>query len=158
MKHTQPPTREGEKQFLFEVSLNWLLKQKGVLTAEDAAGIIHVATPRVFGGEGRDWSPEHLFLGAVSSCFMTTYLVFAKKLQFEISRFECNVTGQIRLVEGKYQFTRIEVFPKVYVADERFKEKANMALQKTQQYCLISNSIKAAINYHGQVLSVIPIL
>lgn len=68
-----------DKQFLFEVKLNWQEKNRGILSAVDADGTIDVATPPEFGGEGNPWSPEHLFLSAVSSCFMTTYLAFAKK-------------------------------------------------------------------------------
>ena len=152
MKNIQRATKDNEKQILFGVSLNWLSKQVGILYADDAAGTICVATPSVFGGEGRDWSPEHLLLGAVNGCFMSTYLVFAKKFKFDVSRFECNVTGKIQLVEGKYQFTQIDVFSKVFVAEESLKEKADLALQKTRQYCLISNSIKAEITYHGEVI------
>ena len=153
MTDTQPIIRKKEKQFLFQVELNWLSKQKGILSAHDVRGTVHVATPASFGGEGKDWSPEHLFLGSLSSCFMATYLVFAKKFQFEISRFECNIIGQVELTDGKYQFANINIFPKIYVADDTLKEKATLALQKTQEYCLVSNSIKAEVIYHCEVIT-----
>jgi peroxiredoxin-like protein len=140
-----------DKQFLFEVKLGWQEKNEGILSAVDVDGTIDVATPHAFGGEGKPWSPEHLFLSAVSSCFMTTYLAFAKKLQFNISAFECNTIGQIKIVNGKYKFTLINVYPKITVADESLKEKANLALEKTHKYCLISNSINAAIFYHSAI-------
>jgi peroxiredoxin-like protein len=140
-----------DKQFLFEVKLNWQEKNKGILSASDAEGTIDVATPPEFGGEGKPWSPEHLFLSAVSSCFMTTYLAFAKKLQFEIANFECNTIGQIEIVNGKYKFTLINVYPKIFVSNESVRQKANMALEKTHKYCLISNSINAAIFYHSEI-------
>ena len=66
-----------DKQFFFEVQLNWLTDKKGLLSAKDASGTLHVATPPAFGGEGKPWTPEHYFLSAVSSCFMTTFLFFA---------------------------------------------------------------------------------
>jgi peroxiredoxin-like protein len=140
-----------DKQFLFEVKLNWQEKNKAVLSAVDADGTIDVATPPEFGGEGKPWSPEHLFISAISSCFMTTYLAFAKKLQFQIADFECNTIGQIEIVNSKYKFTLINLYPKIYVADEALKEKANAALEKTHKYCLISNSINAAIFYHSEI-------
>ena len=140
-----------DKQFLFEVKLDWQEKNKGLLSAIDVDGTIDVATPPEFGGEGKPWSPEHLFLSAVSSCFMTTYLAFAKKLQFNIAAFECNVIGQIEIVHGKYKFTLINVYPKIFVAEESLRKKANMALEKTHKYCLISNSINAVIFYHSEI-------
>jgi len=58
------------KQFFFEVQLNWLEGKRGILSAKDTPGTIHVATPLEFGGEGKPWTPEHLFLSSISSCFM----------------------------------------------------------------------------------------
>jgi peroxiredoxin-like protein len=152
MTDIQHTTRKADPKFMFEVQLNWLNAQKGILTAEDVKGSLYVGTPHVFGGEGQEWSPEHLFLSSVSSCFMSTFLVFARKLGFEISHFMCNAIGQVELVNGKYCFTQINVFPKIYVASEDLREKASTAIQKTQQYCLISNSISAEIIYHPELL------
>ena len=152
MQDIQQISHKVDKQLLFEVDLDWVSKQKGVLSNQELPGKIQVATPPVFGGEENEWSPEHLFLGSVSSCFMTTYLNFAKKFGFSISGFECKTTGQIELVEGKYQFTQIDIFAKVYIPEELLKQKANLVLEKTQKYCLVANSISARKIYHGEVL------
>lgn len=147
-----------DKRFLFEVQLNWLTGKRGIISAKDAEGTLHVATPPKFGGEGNPWSPEHLFLGSISSCFMTTYLAFAKKLGFEISNLECNAIGQIRIVEGKYKFTNIDLYPKVYIATESLREKAMRALEKTHRYCLVSNSINVEVIYHSEISVAVPTL
>lgn len=139
------------KQFFFEVKLNWLKATRGVLTTKDADDSVYVGMPPAFGGEGKSWTPEHLFLGSISSCFMTTYLAFAKKLQFKISNLECDVIGQIEVVSGKYKFTTINVYPKVYIADKSLREKANAAVEKTHKYCLITNSINADVFYHTTI-------
>lgn len=141
-----------DKQFFFEVQLNWLADTRGILSAKDANGTVHVATPPEFGGEGKPWTPEHLFLSSISSCYMTTYLVFAKKLGFEISHFDCNTIGQIEIIEGKYKFTNINLFPKMYITGEELREKARIAMEKTHKYCLITNSVNATIFYHSEIL------
>lgn len=141
-----------DKQFLFEVQLNWLTEKRGILSAKDATGTLHVATPPKFGGEGKPWTPEHFFLSSISGCFMTTYLAFAQKTGFEISNFDCNIIGQIEIVDGKYKFTHINLYPKVYIANESLREKATATLEKTHKYCLVTNSINAEIFYHSEVL------
>jgi organic hydroperoxide reductase OsmC/OhrA len=146
-------TGKTEKQFLFETQLNWIAGTRGILSARDADGVIDVATPPAFGGEGRPWTPEHLFLSSLSSCFMTTYLLFAKKMQFTVSHFDCNSIGQIKLVDGKYRFTQIDLYPKVYIENETLRQQANVALEKTHHYCLVANSIAAEIFYHSEVLT-----
>jgi organic hydroperoxide reductase OsmC/OhrA len=141
-----------DKQFFFEIQLNWLIGTRGILSANDAKGTIHVATPPAFGGEGKPWTPEHLFLSSISSSFMTTYLAFARKNQLNISHFECNIIGQIELLEGRYKFTNINLYPKVYISTEDLREKATLVMEKTHKYCLVSNSVNADIFYHSEVL------
>jgi peroxiredoxin-like protein len=144
--------RKTEKKILFEVQLNWLADKRGILSAKDANGTLPVATSPELGGEGKPWAPEHLFLSAVSSCFMTTYLSFSNKLAFNMVHFECNTIGQIEVIDGKYKFTHIDLFPKIYIASEELRQKAQQALEKTHQHCLITNSINAEVFYHSEVL------
>lgn len=141
------------KQFFFEVQLNWLEAKEGVLSARDVAGTIHVATPPSFGGVGRVWSPEHLFLSSLSSCYMTTFLAFAQKLNLGVVAFDCNSIGDVDIVEGKYKFTRINMYPRIFIEDEVLREKAEQAEKKTQDYCLIAGSINATTVYHTQILA-----
>ena len=141
-----------EEPLLFQVDLNWRRKQQGMLSATDVNNEITVATPPGFGGEGEEWSPEHLFLGSISSCFMTTYLAFAKKFQFSITGLYCNIIGEVALISGKYQFTQINLFPTIYVEEESLKAKAEKALEKTKQYCLIAHSVAVPLTYHPEIL------
>lgn len=141
-----------DKKFQFEISLDWLGRKRGILTAKDVKDTIRVALPQAFGGTGEEWSPEHLFLGSISSCFMTTYLVFADKLGFELTHFESNADGKIELIGGRYEFTSITINAKLFIADETLREKAVQALEKAQKYCLVSNSVKASIRYDGEVM------
>ena len=142
-----------KKQFVFEVELNWLVKKRGILSANNVNNILHVATPQEFGGEGKEWSPEHLFLASINSCFMSTYIFFANKLTLEITNLNCNVSGQIEIVDGKFQFTTINLFPKINIANEEAREKANLVLKKTKKHCLISNSIKTDINSNAETMT-----
>lgn len=142
-------TRIG-KQFLFEVKLDWMTEKKGVLSAKDAEGELHIATPLKPGIE-RVWTPEHFFLSSISGCFMTTYIAFAKKYDFEVSNFECNSIGLVDMVDDKYKFTHIDLYPKVYINSEELREKAELAMEKTHQHCLITNSVNADVFYHSEI-------
>ncbi len=83
---------------------------------------------------------------------MTTYIAFAKKAGFEISHFDCNTIGQIEIVEAKYKFTNINLYPKIYIARESLREKATAVLEKTNKSCLIVNTINAAVFFHSEIL------
>ncbi|MBS1607446.1 MAG: OsmC family protein [Bacteroidetes bacterium] len=145
-------TAKKDKQFFFEVQLNWLEGRRGVLSAKNAAGTIHVATPPEFGGEGKPWSPEHLFLSAISSCYMTTFLAFAERLHLEILKMDYQSVGQIELVEDRYKFTEINLYPRVFIAEESLRGLTATVIEKTHKYSLITNSVNASIYYHPAVL------
>lgn len=143
-------SRKRNEPLLFEVQLNLLPDQRGILTAKDVKGVIHISTPPEFGGPENNWSPEHLFLCSISSCFMTTYQFFAKG--FEIRDLQCDCIGQVQLLEGKYHFTRIDLYPKIYVSQKEILEKAEQAILKTQEHCLVAHAVKCQLIYHSQVL------
>jgi len=152
MSNTKPTSGKPDTKFDFDVRLNWLERKRGILSANDVKDTVRVALPHQFGGAGDEWSPEHLFLGSVASCFMTTLFVLADKMELEISHYECQTVGQIKIVDGKYEFTTVNIYPKISIPNETFREKAITALEKAQKYCLISNSIKAQITYHSEIV------
>jgi peroxiredoxin-like protein len=140
------------QKMTFRTHLNWLEKKRGILSAGDVRDTVRVALPAAFGGEGDEWSPEHLFLGSISSCFMTTFLVMAQKMGFTISRWECPAEGEVELIDGKYEFTRVVLYPKVSIAEEAIRSKAMLAMDKAGKYCLVSNSLKTTVVLEGQVV------
>jgi peroxiredoxin-like protein len=145
-------TGKTEKQFFFETQLHWEVGGEAILSVKNVPQKIKVGAPVEFGGNGSVWTPETLFLNAISSCFLTTYQAFAKKLRFDITHLTCNTIGQIEIIDGKYKFTNINLFPKIYVKNNETKEKANLAVEKTHKYCLITNSLNAIVFYHTEVL------
>jgi peroxiredoxin-like protein len=140
------------KQLFFNVDLKWLADTQGELKAHDAEGVLYVATPPAFGGTGKPWSPEHFFLSAISSCFMATLLAFARKLQFNITAFSCESIGQVEIVDGRYQFTTVNLYPRITVATADLKEKAMRAVEKTHKNCLVTNSINSQVFYHTSII------
>jgi peroxiredoxin-like protein len=144
------------KPHLFSVDLSWEAEDKGIVYSPSIQQPIFVTTPAEFGGAGGEWNSELLFLSAVTSCYMSTYLIFVKKIKFENAGFECTATGQAEVVDGKYKFTYIHLYPKAYVMNEEDSEKAQLAMEKAKKYCLISNSINAEIIQHPEVSIVNP--
>ena len=139
-------------QHKYQVKLNWIEDRKGVIQSEVLDSKIEVVTPPEFpkGIEGK-WSPEHLFVAAVNSCFMTTFLAVAENSKLDFSAMECNAVGTLDKVEGKYQITEITLFPTVTIVDEMQKDKAIRVMEMSEKACLISNSIKSIVALVPQV-------
>lgn len=140
-------------RYLFETSIDRIEGRKGVITAGNVIDHINVATPPEFtGGVSGLWSPEQLFLGALNSCMMATFLAIAEKKKLNIVDFKCYAIGMVQMIEGHLEFTTINIYPKVFVEEEEQRAQANEVLLKTYKHCIVANSVKALIVHHGEVL------
>lgn len=142
-------TPKKSPRYDFDVQLKWIEKHTGLLSTEETTTPIRVATPVEFGGEGKEWSPETLLLASVNSCFLSTFLVFAKKFGLNFSGIACQTTGTVEMVDGHFEFTTIDVYPRVQVSDPVMADKVMQVIEKSGKYCLVSHSLKAKVSYHG---------
>jgi organic hydroperoxide reductase OsmC/OhrA len=139
-------------QFLFESSLKWTEDTKGIITSRTASAPIKVSTPKVFKGvPGGLWSPEDLLINAVSACFMTTFLFYAKQKGLPVSSFDCDAIGQVEMKNGKLKFTTINVYPKVGIEKIEWTDHAREVIDLAKQNCLVSNALNVLIYHHPSI-------
>jgi len=144
-------TLKNNKPIIFTTELYWSGDKSGILSSSSLKSFA-VSTSPEFGGPEGEWSAEQLFLSSITSCFMSTYLGFVNKMKIENTGFECTATGQVEMVDGKYKFTYIHIYPKAFVGNDVDVERARVALEKAKKYCLISNSVNAEIVQHPEVV------
>lgn len=142
----------------YHVNLTWDRDRKGKICSPELALInpesacMEVATPPEFSkGIPGIWSPEHLFTGAVVSCFMTTFLAIAENSKLEFRSFSCPATGTLDTVDGKLRMTGVQLYPQLTIVREEDREKALRVLSKSEHACLISNSITASVTLHPEL-------
>ncbi|MGB0346521.1 MAG: OsmC family protein [Balneolaceae bacterium] len=135
-----------DEKHLYEVDLEWTDTRRGSLNSPVLNKNIEVATPPEFpnGIEGI-WSPEHLFVSAVSSCLMTTFLAISEYSKLDFLAFTVNAIGTLEKVDGKFVITEIELKPVLDITNEAKKAKALRIIEKAEAACLISNSITSKI-------------
>jgi peroxiredoxin-like protein len=130
----------------YTVQLQWQEKKSGVLKVDNVNTTIQVATPLPFpGGIDTEWSPEHLLIASVSSCFMTTFIAIAENSQLPFKDFSCEAKGILALHEGKYKITEVYLYPRVVIVEEQKKGLVERILEKSKKACLISNSINSEV-------------
>jgi peroxiredoxin-like protein len=136
----------------YHVQLKWQEGRIGSLQSAELNDKITVATPPEFeGGVPGIWSPEHLFTASVLSCFMTTFLAIAGFSKLEFESFDCDATGVLSKVEGKFMMTEVVLRPRLVIMDESKVERAQRILEKAETNCLITNSILTKVNLISDV-------
>jgi peroxiredoxin-like protein len=131
----------------YEVNLQWNSERKGTLSSPVLPTEIEVATPPDFPKGMKDiWTPEHLFVAAVNSCLMATFLAIAENSRFEFISFECNAVGIVSKIDGKLAVTEIILKPKVIIPTSQHEEQLKKILAMSERECVISNSITTKIS------------
>lgn len=134
----------------YNVEVNWENSSKGLvcspeLNKENGVCIEVAAPPELPNGLEGIWSPEHLFVAAVSSCLMTTFVAIAENSSLEYKNFSCKARGRMDKVEGKVMISVIHLYPRVVVQSPKYIDKAARILKKAEDACLIAHSIKSKI-------------
>ncbi len=127
--------------FSYRTTAHWAEHKRGIVEAEGIPRTINFAAPPEFGGEPGLWTPEHLLLAAVSTCYVATLraVVDASKAQFHA--LELTVEGTVEKQEGGFRFTRIVLRPVVAIQKEEERERMARLLEKAERVCLISRSL-----------------
>ena len=100
------------------------------------------AIPSSFDGPGGGYSPEDLYIMAISSCFIATFKVFAEKSGLIFNEIHANASLIIdRNKLGIPELQKVDlIFTLSGVEDQ---EKANTILAESEKFCLVANASKS---------------
>jgi peroxiredoxin-like protein len=125
---------------------------EGEVTLEsDRLPALTSAAPAEFGGPGDRWSPETLCVSAVADCFVLTFRAIARASKLPWSSLRCEVEGTLDRVDRAAQFTAFLVRATLQVPADTNEEQALRLLERTEQSCLITNSLKGASRLEAKV-------
>ncbi len=143
----------SEVHSAYPVSVRWEGERRGLATSVDGLPELPVAAPPSFGGPKGVWSPEHLFVLAAATCWMTTFLAVAQNSKLEFAALDCPGTGTLEKGDDRrFWISRIVLRPRVTILREEDRERAMRLMEKAEAACLISNSMKSAVTLEAEVL------
>jgi peroxiredoxin-like protein len=130
----------------YPVTVRWTTGRQSAAESTDGLPALRVSAPPEFGGEPGIWSPEHLFVTSVASCFLTTFLAIAELSQLEVLALEVEASGHLeRDEERRYRFSEVVLRPQVTLVREQDRARAERIAAKGEEHCLISRSIRCAV-------------
>jgi len=132
------------KSYKYMTSVLWKGEKKGTLSVAGKPAV-EVATPPEFKGHEGIWSPEDLYVAAVNSCIMTTFLAFAGRAGLAFEGYESEAEGLLEFVDERLVFTKIVVRPRVTLRPGADRKQAEEILHKAEKNCLVSNSLRTEV-------------
>lgn len=128
----------------YELSVTATAEGQGSIRAGQRPEIVG-GPPSQFGGRDDWWSPEHLLLGAVSLCLLTTFRALADARGVSVIGYSSLVKGILdRTAEGP-AFTSI-VLDVGLTVPEAQKERAVELLERAKRLCIVSHALKPPVD------------
>jgi peroxiredoxin-like protein len=131
------------ESYMFEAEARWTLPERGTVQAKHVEPILEFTVPPEFGGEPGLWTPEHLLLASVASCYVATFRGMSEKSNLEFNAITVSVEGVIEKRDGCLCFTKITLRPEAVICREEDLERAGRLLEKAERGCLIARSLSS---------------
>lgn len=106
----------------------------------------------MFRGEADRHNPEDLFLAAVSSCHMLSYLALCARSRINVVDYRDLATGVLVLdASGGGRFDEIVLHPVVTIANAADADRAMALHHKAHELCFIANSCRVPIHHQAEI-------
>ncbi len=127
--------------------------QSNILIESEGLDSLVTAPPAQFGGPGNLWSPEELLSAAVADCFILTFKAIARASKLDWQSLNCEVDGILDRPEKNSLFTEFRLNVELTVPAGTDEAKALRLLEKAEQGCLITNSLKSEISLQAKIIA-----
>jgi peroxiredoxin-like protein len=138
--------------YSFQVQTQWTEHHCGIVESADIARTINFSAPAEFGGEPGLWTPEHLFLAAVGTCYVSTFRAVAERSHLHFDRIAVAAEGTIEKLEGGFKFTQVRLKPEVWVETDADWVKIERLLEKAEKACLVSRSLACQVTVEPRLV------
>ncbi|HRH65109.1 MAG TPA: OsmC family protein [Bacteroidia bacterium] len=145
-------TVETKVRNTYKVSLDW---DKNYDSATLHAGVrspLMIGPPPEFNGSDSIWSPEHLLISALSSCYTTTFMYFARLLKAPVKSLHVDAIVEFEKESNEpYEAKRYILHPTIEFANNPGEHIIENLLAKARKYCIISRSVKGEVIIEASV-------
>jgi peroxiredoxin-like protein len=138
-------------QYFYETEIEWK-GQKDLRISSGKLPVIDAGTPPEFKGREGNWSPEHLFVASLNSCYTLTLLAITEFSKVSVVSLSSTARGKLEKLErGGYQITEIVVKPRIVISSANDLMRMSRILEKAKENCFVSNSIKSTIKIEPEI-------
>jgi peroxiredoxin-like protein len=142
----------SELHSVYPFSIRWEGGKRGLASAPGGLPDIEIAPPPEFGGPGGRWTPEHFFVAAATTCWLTTFVAMAEFSRLELAGVDASAEGVLEKGDDRrFSFTRILLRPRVTLRREEDRERALRLIRKAEESCLVARSMRTEIRLEPEV-------
>lgn len=112
-----------------------------------------VSAAKVFKGDETKHNPEDLFLAALSSCHMMSYMYLCQKHKITLLHYTDTTKGILVVNnDGSGAFSKVQLNPVVTILESTKFDLALDLHKEANRLCFIANSCSASITHSVKIL------
>jgi peroxiredoxin-like protein len=119
--------------------------RSGLAVAEGIEPSIAFSAPPEFKGQAGHWTPEHFFVAAVATCYISTFSGMAFNSNFEFLSLELETDGIVAQDQAGWRFREVVLRPRLTISHAEDKERGNRLLHKAEKNCLVGRSLACPV-------------
>jgi organic hydroperoxide reductase OsmC/OhrA len=141
----------------YEARLTWEAGGEGVTTGNHRVEFeghtpVEVSAAPEYRGDPTRLNPEELFVAALASCQLLTYLALARGAGVTVRRYEDRAVGTLAIADRKMRMTEVLLRPRITVAAGSDEGKARGLVDKAHDGCFIANSVACAVRIEPEIV------
>lgn len=142
----------------FEGRVTWTAGAEGLaagthrVTFGDRPALEVSAAP-AYRGDPTKLNPEELFVAAIASCQLLTYLALARRAGVDVRAYEDRPVGTLALADRKMRMTEVVLHPHITIAPGADAAKARALVETAHENCFIANSVACAVRMEPEIAS-----
>jgi organic hydroperoxide reductase OsmC/OhrA len=106
----------------------------------------------IFRGDANAYNPEDLFVAALSSCHLLSYLALCARTKINVIAYEDNAVGTLLLrPDGGGKFESVTLRPVVTIAPGGDEKRALELHETAQDLCFIAASVSIPVLHEPQI-------
>jgi organic hydroperoxide reductase OsmC/OhrA len=114
---------------------------------------LNLSAAKEFKGDKTKHNPEDLFLSALSSCHMMSYMYLCNKHNIKILNYTDETLGKLKVeADGSGAFISVELYPIVTILDKNEIDLAISLHKEANRLCFIANSCSVPISHFPQII------
>lgn len=136
-----------------QVDLYWKEDQNARLSSMLFKESIEVASHSCLKDLTNDiWSAEHLFIAAIESSYMTSFLKTAKNKGIKCSAFKCNAKASVVVTDDQTEITDIVIRPIATINDKKMINKTLKIFLVCKEYSIVLSALKIRVHIFPTVI------
>jgi len=142
----------------FEGRLRWRAGGAGIAAGNhqmEFAGrpTLELSGAPQYKGDPARLSPEDLFVAALSSCQMLSYLALAGRAGVTVLAYDDHAVGTLAIADKKMRMTEVVLRPRITLAAEADAAKALALVHTAHELCFIANSVTCVVHVEPAIVT-----